>query len=451
MLWCNNLILETVKNIIGKYSLCDNCLGRQFALLITGLSNETRGKALKTVLLMRAHKRVVGNENKEENLKLIEKIARNGQFIPARKTLEKYGIKVDEKKDCYICMGIMNNFDHYVKLVKNIIGSVEFNNFLVGSKFPSTIMEKEDSLRAQYKLNWGETIKGEFNRELGKLLLSNFEDKTVEFDRPEIVIVINIKKDEVELNINPLFIFGRYLKLIRGIPQTHWTCKNCNGQGCEECDNKGYKYKTSVEELISEKVIEICEGSGSKFHGAGREDIDALMLGTGRPFVIEIKNPKKLFIDLDNLKQEINAYAKEKVQVIDLEFSDRDRIRNIKANAQMARKTYRATVKISSEIHENKIKNLETLLSDVKIDQRTPNRVLHRRADKVRRKKIYSFSVSEISSNQFIATINTQGGTYIKELISGDEGRTHPNVSELLGGVECIVQKLDVIEVDSKY
>jgi tRNA pseudouridine synthase 10 len=42
--------------------------------------------------------------------------------------------------------------------------------------------------------------------------------------------------------------------------------------------------------------------------------------------------------------------------------------------------------------------------------------------------------------------IEAESGTYIKELISGDGGRTRPSLSELVG-VPCNVSKLDVIEI----
>jgi tRNA pseudouridine synthase 10 len=448
------LILEIAKEIIEEFNLCDRCLGRQFALLISGggISNEERGKSLKNILLMNAHRKILAEENnKDEELNFIKTLAENGQLLPAVTTLKKYGIEKEVIEDCYICGGILNNLDHYLEISLDNLKGIEFQNFLVGSKFSPEIIEKEDRLRAKYKLRWGETIKGEFNRELGKLLYDNLDNKIVEFDTPEIVIVINTIKDKVELNVNPLFIYGRYLKLIRGIPQTHWTCKKCNGDGCEECDFKGYKYETSIEELIAEKTLELSGGSEVKFHGAGREDIDALMLGTGRPFIIEIKKPRRRFIDLKKLELEINEFARDKVQVIDLRFSDRDKVRSIKANAQMAKKTYRVRIKIEKNIEPAKIMDLEESLSDITIDQETPNRVLHRRSDRIRRKKIFLFTVENIKDNEFTATITSQGGTYIKELISGDNGRTIPNVSKLLGDIECTVLELDVVNVDSSY
>ena len=43
--------------------------------------------------------------------------------------------------------------------------------------------------------------------------------------------------------------------------------------------------------------------------------------------------------------------------------------------------------------------------------------------------------------------VECEGGLYIKELISGDEGRSKPSVSEILGiDAQCI--QLDVLEVN---
>jgi len=42
--------------------------------------------------------------------------------------------------------------------------------------------------------------------------------------------------------------------------------------------------------------------------------------------------------------------------------------------------------------------------------------------------------------------VRCQGGLYVKELVSGDEGRTSPSVSELLG-FEAKTLKLDVLNV----
>lgn len=76
-------------------------------------------------------------------------------------------------------------------------------------------------------------------------------------------------------------------------------------------------------------------------------------------------------------------------------------------------------------------------------------RVLRRRADKVRIKHVLDLSCEVIDDYSFNMKIKTEGGLYIKELISGDDGRSQPNVSDILG-VKAICEKLDVIEVSEK-
>ncbi len=51
-----------------------------------------------------------------------------------------------------------------------------------------------------------------------------------------------------------------------------------------------------------------------------------------------------------------------------------------------------------------------------------------------------------IDSNNIILIIKGQGGLYIKELISGDDKRTQPNVSQVLK-TSALCVELDVLEV----
>ena len=98
------------------------------------------------------------------------------------------------------------------------------------------------------------------------------------------------------------------------------------------------------------------------------------------------------------------------------------------------------------KIDKDKLDDLKSL---DEINQQTPLRVLHRRADKTRVKHVLDVECEVIDDFTFNMKVKTQGGLYIKELISGDEGRTEPNVGEILGvGAKC--EQLDVIEVSEK-
>ena len=46
--------------------------------------------------------------------------------------------------------------------------------------------------------------------------------------------------------------------------------------------------------------------------------------------------------------------------------------------------------------------------------------------------------------------MKTEAGTYVKEFISGDGGRTKPSVSEFLG-VSAVCKELDVIKVKHDF
>ena len=82
-------------------------------------------------------------------------------------------------------------------------------------------------------------------------------------------------------------------KYSREIPQTKWFCRICRGKGCRKCNYTGTLYEQSIEELIAKYFLEETKASDESFHGAGREDIDVRMLGNGRPFVLEVKDPAK--------------------------------------------------------------------------------------------------------------------------------------------------------------
>ena len=250
----------------------------------------------------------------------------------------------------------------------------------------------------------------------------------------------------IRIQINPIFIEGRYRKLIRGIPQTKWPCRKCKGKGCEECNFTGKQYPESVEELLSETVIKHAKGTGAKFHGAGREDIDVRMLGTGRPFVLEIVEPRIRKLDLDKISTEVAEIAKGKTEYLNLKYTERKRKAEIKVSSPDTYKVYRALVKCEEDIKEEDLEKLQTLHI---IEQRTPIRVSHRRADKIRTKEVKSIETEFIDPKTFEMIIKTEGGLYIKELISSDEGRSNPSVTEVLK-TQCICEELDVIEVGIK-
>jgi tRNA pseudouridine synthase 10 len=397
--------LEIIKLTEGN--ICNRCLGRSFSKTIEGPGNLIRGEYLRKII-----------ENANEN-------------IPKSST-------------CYICNDLFDDLDNMIDRIIEIIKTedIHFSNFLVGCRVDSEIIEREENIHNKLDLDV-ENIKKEINREIGKELSLRLS-KEVEFDNPNLVIMVDFKKGSIETQINPIFIESRYRKLIRGIPQTKWPCSKCKGRGCERCNYTGKMYTETVEELISEDAIKAANGSGAKFHGAGREDIDVRMLGSGRTFVLEIKEPKIRDINLKDLEIAVNKHAEGKVEISQMKFVAKDRRAEIKESSRDTYKVYKAMVELEDEIDSTV---LELLKSMKIINQRTPIRVSHRRADKIRTREVKKLEYKKLDSKMLELVIECEGGLYIKELISGDENRSKPSVSEILGtNARCV--QLDVMHVN---
>ena len=350
--------------------------------------------------------------------------------------------KIVEAEKCIYCNGILWRIEEFCRKILDDLKDYEFESFLVGTRLEGSLKALEEFLAEKYGLEAERSIRYQLNRELSLELQK--AGKITEFNKPDVTILFNPETMEFEYNIRSLYISGRYIKRVRNISQTRWTCSKCKGKGCEECNFQGKKYYTSVEELIAEPCIEVLGGENAFLHGAGREDVDARMLGNGRPFVLEIVKPKKRKVDLKELESLINDKASPKVIVRDLDFADEKTVRFLKGAP--FRKKYRAKVRFDCIVEEEKLKKAVGELSNRIIHQRTPLRVQHRRADLVRKKRTYGIRVLFHKKDVAVVEIEADSGLYIKELVSGDEGRTKPSLSELLG-MNTRVEKLDVIEI----
>ncbi|MDI6886792.1 MAG: tRNA pseudouridine(54/55) synthase Pus10, partial [archaeon] len=157
------------------------------------------------------------------------------------------------------------------------------------------------------------------------------------------------------------------------------------------------------------------------------------------------QEPRRRNVDLRIAEEKVNKENRGKVEVRDLQYVNRGMVAEIK-NAKME-KTYRIEVELKTRVLEEEVKNALERLSGALIEQRTPTRVLHRRADLVRKRNVYSVRLVSFEAQKAVMEIKCSAGLYIKELISGDEGRTKPNFSEVLG-VGAEVKELDVLDVD---
>ncbi|RQH00320.1 tRNA pseudouridine(54/55) synthase Pus10 [Natrarchaeobius oligotrophus] len=432
------MITEDARALLATGPVCDSCLGRPFADRSFGLTNAERGRALRTTVAL----------------------ADDEDFDP------------DEPADCWVCEGYCGTFDAVANAAIDALEGVEFSTYQVGSQVPPLVEENERLLREDAGLepDVGEAMKREVNREVGRRIGAK-TGTDVDFDRPDVLVVVDldgfdplsalesdrVTSHAVDVQVNPAFVYGRYRKLERDVPQTEWPCRECGASGvqlgddgevpCDHCDGSGYMYDTSVEQVVRPHVVEAMDGDEGTFHGAGREDVDARMLEDGRPFVLEVKRPRVRDPDPAELEREINAAAGGAVEVDGLRLATYEMVERVKEHD--ASKRYRADVAFDDPVDREAFETALEELSGTTVEQYTPQRVDHRRANLTRERSVYEIDGELLEPSRADVRLHGAGGLYVKELISGDDGRTEPSLAGLLE-TDAEVTALDVIGVEGE-
>uniref|UniRef100_A0A4W5PID9 tRNA pseudouridine synthase Pus10 n=1 Tax=Hucho hucho TaxID=62062 RepID=A0A4W5PID9_9TELE len=233
-----------------------------------------------------------------------------------------------------------------------------------------------------------------------------------------------------------VFVAGRYNKFSRTLPQTPWVI---DGER---------RMESSVEELIAAPLLSSFRAEGFNFSSSGREDVDVRTLGNGRPFALELLNPHRARFnkaEVRQLQETINQ-SSDKIRVRDLQIVSRDAMGHMKEGEEDKTKSYTALIWTQKAIDKDDITFLEET-KELKLAQKTPLRVLHRRPLAVRERVIHTMSTCFLDTHHFHLKLRTQAGTYIKEFVHGDFGRTKPNLCDLLK-TETDILELDVESVD---
>ncbi len=365
-----------------------------------------------------------------------------------RKLLLKAEVREVKEEECVYCCGLFKRLPEVAGEIANKLKEYEVRSIQTGCVLRGSLgeverffLELKESRSDEDSRKW--SIKHEINDVLTKHLteLLNVRDARRE-KLGDATVTLDAETLDYEVRITPVYIYGRYVKRVRNIPQTRWICSACNGRGCQICGFSGKKYPTSVEELIGQPCVEIMRARDAVLHGAGREDVDARMLGNGRPFILEVRDPKVRSVDLGELERTVNESAGGKVRVRFLGFAEPRHVSLLKTSK--FRKKYRAVVEFEREVGEDELRRALKELSYKVIEQFTPERVEHRRANILRRRRTYELELLLHRGKKAVITVEADSGLYIKELVSGDKGRTKPSLSEILNSPARVV-RLDVI------
>ena len=240
----------------------------------------------------------------------------------------------------------------------------------------------------------------------------------------------------------PVYVGGRYLKWARGVPQSPWIA---DGEAVGE---------GSVQTSLEAVIVKCLRADGSKLNSAGREDMDVRMLGGGRPFILEVHNPREPPPD-----ERLCAVMEAELELADdgvvtargLHVTDHSRYHQMHEGSAEKEKVYTALCWAERRLEPDDLAKLNAM-TNIVVQQATPVRVLHRRSPATRPRTVHSMTATGVpgAPRFFELRLRTQAGTYIKEFVHGDFGRTRPNVGELLGCKADIMQ-LDVTDIDMEF
>ncbi|KPI96319.1 Putative tRNA pseudouridine synthase Pus10 [Papilio xuthus] len=249
---------------------------------------------------------------------------------------------------------------------------------------------------------------------------------------------------------SPLYLGGRYIKLSRDLPQTPWILSGKRVM------------PSSVQEIIFQPIADLYGMSEAeaetrlKLIAAGREDVDVRCLGQGRPFAIEITDPQRQLTteELEKACKLISSTGD--VIVRTLVPIVKDDLALLKKGEETKTKTYEAIcIKLTCSEFDQIDPNAPITVTDVdlkrintyrntplsnkariEISQATPIRVLHRRPLLTRIRHIIDVHATKVSA-----------GTYVKEWVHGELGRTRPALAHILGARADLLA-LDVTAVN---
>ena len=369
---------DTVSKILKNYDLCEYCTGRIISKIVGKPPSKFLGK----------------------------------------KYLKKLG--KSDHKTCYICKNIFDSLELVLSNIFEKSSHFDFKTFHLGITLKPSFLERDDYLKSKFKIKGIENIKFGIAKELAKKISRRTNSKRIT-DDPDLFIQANFKDESCILRAKPMFVYGRYNKKIRKLPQKQGLCRSCNGIGCHNCDFKGIENLQSIEGKISNLFIKKFDCNQVKINWIGGEDQSSLVLGKGRPFFAKILNPKRRNRILRKTSDLEGVYLSE-LQKLSIQPKG-----SIPFKSEVS-----ITIDTKKPISSNQLKKLKILenaeIRDFSRDKRSI------------KKRIYKVGYKKLGKTSFILDLFADGGISIKSLIQQSD--LVPNVSELLEN-QCECKKFD--------
>jgi tRNA pseudouridine synthase 10 len=290
-------------------------------------------------------------------------------------------------------------------------------------------------------------VKSQLIRDLRKKF-SEVTKKRIDILHPDLTINLQFQKNtslEINTKMRPLIMLGRYIKKNRGIPQRSGGEHNSGNEVCiqskpyhivSQTPRQASVIRTledaSIQSIISKEILRITKGEALKFSWIGSEDENSLVLGSGRPFFVQIRNPKTIHLNQKTLRfQEYGLFVNIE------EFFERLPEQPV----QFIAKT-RIVIQASRQIGKEGGLKIKSLANSIVVFQNQKNK------SRSSAKRIYSIDIVKINNKIFELDVIADGGLAIKQFVEGRE-YISPNISAV-ANLQCKCLLFDILDIRIK-
>lgn len=323
---------------------------------------------------------------------------------------------------CFICRGLTKRASLIGPKVLRQATKYDFRTFSVGIIISPEVQEREDQVRSELQMRGGQTIKSQLSREIASFI-SKRTKRRVDRLHPDLTVLVDLRSGSVSMVAKSLFVYGRYSKP-RGVSQRRELCERCGGRGCDDCKD-GYSKSPSMEEVLGRRLVRILHSTAVKFTWLGSEDRESLVRAPGRPFIAEVKNPRRRLIP--SAMHLATGMGLSRVAGL----------KPLKGRPES----------IPSFVFKTEalVEPLEAFPADLRAASRMGGELVEYRNNKGKKvlKKVYSVRVKK-RGKLLVAEMKIDGGLPVKRLVSGES--TSPSLSEVLKTpLKC--QRFDILRV----
>ncbi len=245
---------------------------------------------------------------------------------------------------------------------------------------------------------------------------------------PELKFDVVIDHDlsfSVNCKAKEFYLLGRYVKLGRGIAQKDKSWMKTDSQTFRKLIDKEDK---SIENSIRKSVLSEYHSEDMKITWTGSEDRYSLVLGSGRPFIVKVINPKIKGADEKKILEDN----------VELQF------RKIKHDQIDYYGKYRVLVTILVKLDE-KVRNINHLQS---LMQTLIGEVTFMVKNRKTKRNIYFAKLVNVESDKLEISLDMDNGIPIKQFVGGNEP-IKPCLSDILETkCECIYFDINDVILD---